>query len=305
MPVLTYRTFLPLAWLLLGVSLVGCRVNRTRQTPIFTAEGYCNVSPPAASLMDSLWMLQIDRDSVFSSAVQRRFSQRARSVAADIGIQAILTDWVRAEAQFKAQPTDADRSRLVMLRHDISDRILLATQELTTVLAELACERTRATELKNYLEQQTDKRVFRLTILSVLAGALSTVVSGTLAIAGADDPYVEGVAMGGAVMSGYWALRASGGFEEADFSHRRNLPHRRAGRARCIQKHSRPSCGTSSRGNWSPTSNNKRCGKRSWNGGPNWTCSTRRAATSTAARKYCSSGRAAATTSPTSAAASA
>jgi hypothetical protein len=222
MPVFTYRSLRPLAWLLLGVSLVGCRVNRTRQTPIFTAEGYCYVSPPAAPLMDSLWMLQIDRDSAFSPAVQRRFSQRARSVAADIGIQAILTDWVRAEAQFKAQPTDANRSQLVMLRHDITDRILLATQELTTVLAELACERTRATELKNYLQQQTDKRVFRLTIMSVLAGALSTVVSGTLAIVGADDPYVEGVAMGGAVLSGYWALRASGGFEEADFSHRRN-----------------------------------------------------------------------------------
>ena len=56
----------------------------------------------------------------------------------------------------------------------------------------------------------------------MLAGALFTVVSGTLEIAGADAPYVQGVAMGGAVLSGYWALRASGGFEEADFSHRRN-----------------------------------------------------------------------------------
>jgi len=222
MPVPTYRTLLPLAWLLVTVSLCSCRVNRTRQTPIFTAAGYCYVSTPAAPLLDSLWAVQIARDSVFSPVVQRRFTQRARSVAADIGIQAILTDWVRAEARFKEQPTDDHRSQLVLLRHDITDRILLATQELTTVLAELACERTRALELKNYLQQQTDKRVFRLTILSVLAGALSTVVSGTLAIAGADDPYVEGVAMGGAVLSGYWALRASGGFEEADFSHKRN-----------------------------------------------------------------------------------
>ena len=172
--------------------------------------------------MDSLWMVQIDRDSVFSRVVQRRFSQRARSVAADIGIQSILTDWVQAETQFKAQPTDANRSTLVMLRHEVTERILLATQELTTVLAELACERTRATELKNYLQQQNDKRVFRLTILSVLAGALSTVVSGTLAIAGAGDPYVEGVGMAGAVLSGYWALLASAGFEEAAFSHQRN-----------------------------------------------------------------------------------
>ena len=222
MPVPAYRTLLPLAWLLVAVSLCGCHVNRTRQTPIFTAAGYCYVSPPAAPLLDSLWAVQIDRDSVFSPAVQRRFSQRARSVAADIGIQAILTDWVRAEARFREQPSDANRSNLVMLRHDITDRILLATQELTTVLAELACERTRALELKNYLQQQTDKRVFRLTILSVLAGALSTVVSGTLEIAGADAPYVQGVAMGGAVLSGYWALRASGGFEEADFAHKRN-----------------------------------------------------------------------------------
>jgi hypothetical protein len=222
MSVPTYRTLLLLAWLLVTVSVSGCRVNRTRQTPIFTATGYCYVSPPAARLMDSLWAVQIDRDSVFSPAVQRRFSQRARSVAADIGIQAILTEWVRAEARFKEQPSDANRSHLVMLRHDVTDRILLATQELTTVLAELACERTRALELKNYLQQQTDKRVFRLTILSVLAGALSTVVSGTLEIAEADAPYVQGVAMGGAVLSGYWALRASGGFEEADFLHKRN-----------------------------------------------------------------------------------
>ncbi len=206
----------------MAASLFSCRVNRTRQTPIFTAEGYCYVSPPTAYFFDSLWAVQIERDSVFSRTVQLRFSQRARSVAADIGIQAILTEWVLAESQFNEQPTDANRSRLVMLRHDITDRILLATQELTTVLAELSCERTRAVELKNYLQQQTDKRVFRLTILSVLAGALSTVASGTLAIVGADDPYVEGVAMGGAVLSGYWALRASGGFEEADFSHKRN-----------------------------------------------------------------------------------
>jgi hypothetical protein len=174
MPVHPYRTLLPLVWLLVGLSLCSCRVNKTRQTPIFTAEGYCNISPPAAPLMDSLWMMQIDRDSAFSPVVQRRFSQRARSVAADIGIQSILTEWVHGEARFKAQPTNVNRSNLVMLRHDVTDRILLATQELTTVLAEIACERTRATELKNYLQQQTDKRVFRLTILSVLAGALST-----------------------------------------------------------------------------------------------------------------------------------
>ncbi len=106
--------------------------------------------------------------------------------------------------------SEPDRIRLLVLRQEISDHILLATQELTSVLAEIEVKRARANELKNYLEQGIDRRVTRLTVYSVLAGALSTVVSGTLAIFGADDVYIETPAMAGAVLSGYWAIRALG-----------------------------------------------------------------------------------------------
>ncbi len=216
------RFTLAAAWLLMAAGLFGCRVNRTRQTPIFTAENYCYVTPPAAVYFDSLWTERLTRDTTFSPSVRRRFSQRARSVAADIGVEAVLSAWLQTRQDLEKNSSEPDRIRLLVLRQEISDRILLATQELTSVLAEIECERARANELKNYLEQGIDRRVTRLTVYSVLAGALSTVVSGTLAIFGADDVYIETPAMAGAVLSGYWAIRALGGYEEAEFLHRRN-----------------------------------------------------------------------------------
>jgi hypothetical protein len=216
------RYSLSLIWLLLAASLFSCRVNRTRHTPIFTAGSYCYVAPPAAAYFDSLWTERLNQDTTFSTAVRHRFSQRARSVAADIGVQAVLSEWLQTRERLKKTHSESDQIRMLSLRQEISDRILLATQELTSVLAEIECERARANELKNYLQQQMDRRVTRLTVYSVLAGALSTVVSGTLAILGADDVYIETPAMAGAVLSGYWAIRALGGYEEAEFLHRRN-----------------------------------------------------------------------------------
>ncbi len=145
-------------------------------------------------------------------------------MAADIGVEAVLSAWLQTRQDLEKNSSEPDRIRLLVLRQEISDRILLATQELTSVLAEIECERARANELKNYLEQGIDRRVTRLTVYSVLAGALSTVVSGTLAIFGADDVYIETPAMAGAVLSGYWAIRALGATKKQNLSslHRRN-----------------------------------------------------------------------------------
>ncbi|MCY7351432.1 MAG: hypothetical protein LH606_12325 [Cytophagaceae bacterium] len=199
--------------------------NRTRHTDdprVFVSDNYCHATPAYGQAYDSLWAVITRRDTVFSKAVQGRFSKRSRSVAADLGIIELLDRFAALEQTATRDPTLTNRLNLMTLRQQIQERISVGTLELSGVLIELECEQDRAIELKNYLDTETGTRTNRRTIVSIVSGALTAVVSGVLTLAQADDRITQGLAIGGSAFSSYWGFRALKGEAFQSFSHRRN-----------------------------------------------------------------------------------
>jgi hypothetical protein len=74
------------------------------------------------------------------------------------------------------------------IRQRIAEHVSLASFELNSVAAELDCEQDRAVALKNHLQLQADKRVRRMTISSILAGAFATAFVSALTLSDARQP---------------------------------------------------------------------------------------------------------------------
>jgi hypothetical protein len=145
-------------------------------------------------------------------------------VAADIGVQSLLTDFVKVEKQIQQSKNTDHVLQMVAFRQEITERISLASLELTSVLSEINCEIGRATELKNYLQLQIDKRETSSTILSVLAAASTQIVVSIFNLSDADHRVVEATEIGGALISAYFVFRAlKKKDKKAEFLHKRNF----------------------------------------------------------------------------------
>jgi hypothetical protein len=204
--------------------ICGCKTGRILPVQIFTSGEYCQVHIAATTQYDSLLAIQIQRDTTFSAEVNKRFTLRAKSVAADVGVQSLLTQFVKVEKEIQHNKTADNLLQMVAIRQEITERVSLASLELTSVLSEINCEIGRATEMKNYLQLQLDKRVVSATILSVLAAATAQVVVSIFSLSDKDQRVIEATEIGGALMSGYFALSAlKQKDKKAMFLHKRNF----------------------------------------------------------------------------------
>ncbi|MES2733463.1 MAG: hypothetical protein V4714_17085 [Bacteroidota bacterium] len=202
--------------------LPSCQAVKTTGVQIFNAERYCQVMPTSSSYNDSLWASISAIDSVFPLGIKQRFSQRARSIGADIGILPLLNQFVQTEKRLQHNLTDADQVKMNTIRQNISEHIMLASLDVSNVLAEIECEQDRALAMKNYLQLQADKRTRKLTIYSILAGAISTIFVSTLTLSNGKPEYIESVSVGGGLIGGYLAVRTLTTTDQALFNHPRN-----------------------------------------------------------------------------------
>ncbi len=188
------------------------------QPRVFTDDGYCHPRAGSSRSNDSLWAALFRRDTVFTPEVRQRFSTRSRSVAADLGVVSLLHRFAVLE---KAE-RPATALELLRVRLQLQERIAAGSFEVNDVRTELECEQGRATELKNYLDARNARRVSRRTVISVVSGALTALVSGALTLANASNGLTQGLAIGGSAFSSFWALRALKGEAQHPFRHRRN-----------------------------------------------------------------------------------
>jgi hypothetical protein len=72
---------------------------------------------------------------------------------------------------------EEDSIYCMVKKQQIFNRLLLASTELQSIAAELDCESERSKQLANYLDQMNDTRIQRLTILSVITGAATAIIT--------------------------------------------------------------------------------------------------------------------------------
>lgn len=209
-----------ISWFILSLFFFSCKVQKEYVPGIFTSEKYCEVSPSIVDIYDAAWLNKIKHDTFVSPLTKKRFTQRARSVAADMGILSLLNQFCGVEN--KNLKIKQDTVEALFIRESIFERVSLAFLEVSSVLNEIECEQDRAIELKNFLQAKTDQKVRKLTFLSIMAGAVSTALGSTLTLSEADQPLIEAAVSGGAALSAYWAIRTFAVKASISFNHRKN-----------------------------------------------------------------------------------
>jgi hypothetical protein len=209
--------------LLFLISLASCKL----QKPIkydpkeLGIEDDCQPSK-ATYFYDSLLTPKYLQSEVADSNTVKRFSLRARNISISVGAMHSLNKFTLLEPLAQAG-SDSAKLALLFVRQEIDERLSLALLDVSTVQAEIDCEIERATQLRNYLVQVTNKRVKILNIGSIVVGAVGTLVSSAISV---DDPTanipIQEASIIGAVAGGYLALRQIFIRRSAFFAHPRN-----------------------------------------------------------------------------------
>ncbi|MCX6216920.1 hypothetical protein [Spirosoma sp.] len=187
--------------LLIGLLLASCHSQKTTITSLSHQKKYCQ--PTVRLDYDSSYLPIPNTQSILQTdtSLTNRFSIHDLLVANAAGILPLLQDFIRLK---KARSASSDQERSAN-RQQINDRLWLASMQVSGIAGELDCEAERANRLATYLQQLDGKRIQQLTILSVVVGALTTVVT---AFIQADTPS-KTVSIGGGVASAFLAGKAA------------------------------------------------------------------------------------------------
>jgi hypothetical protein len=154
--------------------------------------------------------------------VAEALPDRVREVAAAINVLGLLSDLRRLERGAVERPEVA--WRLLKTRQQISHRIALAAFDVTSTVAELDCEESRADHVADGLREMLQERADRDLFL-VFAGDLWIgIIAGSLLVAGQDTASAANAIFGGLFATGIGSASAFADETHA-FHHPRNHLH--------------------------------------------------------------------------------
>ena len=110
------------------------------------------------------------------------FSKKAIAIAEVIDALPLLRQIPPLEAEAATGSTAAEL-KLLRVHQRITDRIVLAILDVSRTIAAIECENERGDQLQDWLQKAEDRRIRRLGFTSIMAGALTSIVSGALALA--------------------------------------------------------------------------------------------------------------------------
>lgn len=195
--------------------LTACTTFRSQPIARIT-DVYCE--PAIRYEYDSTFLPKPDIEKILlaDTSLTRRYSTHDLLLANATGILPLLQKLIGLEKS--SQPEVQLES--VRIHQQILNRLLLASTQIAGLAAELDCEGERADQVATYLNQRDTKRIRRLTILSVVIGAITTVA--TALIQSDDASKVIGIG-GGVVSAGFGGLAALSSNRVVQFAHQRNL----------------------------------------------------------------------------------
>ena len=209
--------FIRFAWLI-GVfaGFTSCSSLKQSQKEVTAQSNYCH--PTVDYKYDSTYLPEANIDAILKTdtALTRRYSHHDLVMANAIGVVPLLRELIALETNTKADT----RLERVIKHQQILNRLLVASTQISSVAAELDCEGERADRLGTYLDQHDSQRVRRLTLLSIIVGAATTVA--TTLIQSDNAGKVVGIG-GGVVSAGLGGLAAFSSNRTIHLNHPRNL----------------------------------------------------------------------------------
>jgi hypothetical protein len=197
--------------------LVACSSSKELYPQTKSGSDYC--APALQYTYNPAYLPRPDIDSILliDTSLARRYTRHDLLMANATGVLPLLQELNRLE---KGVPTADVRLEQAIKRQQIQQRLSLASTELSSFAAELDCEGERADQLATYLDQKDTWRIRRLTIFSVVVGAITTVA--TALIEADNATRIVGIS-GGLVSATAGGLAAFSSNKTVYFAHKRNL----------------------------------------------------------------------------------
>ena len=191
-------------------------------TEEYVAESYCSpaVSPEQASGQN------MSAQPTMPSALERQedlllLSPATRQIAQVIGVQDLVAQIPVLEKEV-SQNVEGARLRLLELRQELSDRLLLALFDASSVAAELECEKGRSEALAAGLDEVQNDIQQRRTVIALLSDATAGLLSGIFLFGGSE--VLAGAAdVVGNLLQGSYGYAALGGQQQHPLTQTRNL----------------------------------------------------------------------------------
>lgn len=116
------------------------------------------------------------------TALVNRFSMSSLNVANSIGLLDELSDYITVEKKYQKNPSVENRMTQLVLSQKISDRISIASLEVSSVASELDCEEERIAQIADYLRSLEIERESKLTVAAIGVSALGAIIPGIMLI---------------------------------------------------------------------------------------------------------------------------
>jgi hypothetical protein len=180
------------------------------------AESRC--APPSPAHPVSAHLHSATRHVSDSPDIELPFSRHTVELAKVMNVLPLL-----ARMAILQKDPHASTLELLQLRQQLTDRLLLTLFEVSSTVAEITCERDRADQIADRMDEIDGARVKRLTLISIVVGGVASIVSGGLGLAGAASTASNATDVAGGVFSSVFGGTALFTHSEHDFGHPRNL----------------------------------------------------------------------------------
>jgi hypothetical protein len=153
-----------------------------------------------------------------SPQVAVHFTQDAIRTADTIGALPSLIQLVELHDK-----SDSSLLKILVRRQQLYDQTTLAILEIESTTAEIICERDRADQLADRIDEVDGAMVRQLTIGSIVIGGVAGIVTGIVGLAGAASTAADASSVGGGALSAWLGVSALFAHSEVNLQHERNI----------------------------------------------------------------------------------
>jgi hypothetical protein len=175
-------------------------------------------TPPPQTASFAVESDAVERRTTVSPELAGRFSNEALVIADVVGVLPHLEQLSRQEREGRRHTLE-----FIETRQGLTDRLFLALFEINGMVAEITCERDRADQVADRMEEADGATVRNLTLASVLIGGVASIVSGAVGLAGGSSVAVDASTLSGGVLASIFGGTALFTKSHHPFRHERNL----------------------------------------------------------------------------------
>jgi hypothetical protein len=195
----------------------GCATVPVRQSTE-GAEFERRCAPPSQSASFAVDRQSTDGRRSVLSELSTRVSPESLAIAGVVGVLPHLDQLSSLEREGRRHTLE-----FIETRQELNNRLFLALFEINGLVAEITCERDRADQVADRMDEADTASVRTLTLASVLIGGLASIVSGAVGLAGGASVAVDGSTLGGGVLASIFGGMALFTTSHHPFHHERNL----------------------------------------------------------------------------------